>query len=91
MSAVGGASQPKDETPAEELPRVDKAPVEAYLAEATDVPPLRARRASLAVLSARRPLDRLVLSSYVEPMEWAKPKEDTPTPDQEAARALINY
>ena len=32
-----------------------------------------------------------MLSSYVEPMEWARPIEDAPTPDQEIARALINY
>ena len=33
----------------------------------------------------------LVLSSYIEPMEWARPTEDAPTPDQETTQALINY
>ena len=76
----------EDETLARELPCVDKESVEA-----TGVPPPWARRASSAVHSARRPLDRLVLSSYIEPMEWARPTEDEPTIDQETTRALINY
>ena len=29
---------------------------------------------------AWRPLDRLVLSLYAEPMEWARPTEDASTP-----------
>ena len=57
----------------------------------TDAPPSLARRACLAVDGAQRPPDRLVLSSYVKPMKWARPTEDAPTPNQETARALINY
>ena len=91
LFVVGVASQPKDETLIEELPHVAKASIEAYLTEATGVLSPLARWASLTVLGGLRPLDRLVLSSYVEPMEWAKPKEDAPALDQEAARALINY
>ena len=91
LFAVGVASQPKDDTPIVELLRVAKASIEAYLAEATNVLSPRARWASLTVLGGLRSLDRLVLSLYVEPMEWAKPKEDVPALDQEAARALINY
>ena len=76
----------EDETPVGELPRVDKESVEA-----TGVPPPWARQASSTVHSARRPPNRLVLSSYIEPMEWARPTEDEPTLDQETTRALINY
>ena len=90
-SAIGGASQSEDENPARELPRVDEASIEASLTEATDVLPSQARQAILAVLCAWRALDRLVLSLYIEPMEWAMPKEDALAPDQETARALINY
>ena len=37
------------------------------------------------------PLDRLVLSLYVEPMVWAKPMKYALALDQESALALINY
>ena len=99
-STVGDASQHssrkacsalEDETLAEELPRVEEVPVEASLAESIGAPPPRARRASLEVLGAQRPPDRLVPNSYVEPMDWARPTEDAPAPDQEIARAFINY
>ena len=43
------------------------------------------------VHGARRPPDRLVLNSYVEPMEWARHTEDALATDQETVRALINY
>ena len=56
----------EDETPAGELPRIEEASVKTSLAEATGMSPLRARRASLAVHSARRPPDKLVLNSYIK-------------------------
>ena len=96
-SAVEGAAQDtscavlEDEVPIGEFPLVDDASIEASLVEATNALPHLARRASFAVDSARRPPDRLVLSLYVKPMEWAKPTEDAPALDQETARALINY
>ena len=43
------------------------------------------------VHGAQRPPDRLVLSSYIKQMEWAKPIKDALTPDQETTRALIDY
>ena len=58
----------EDEIPARESPRVDDASIEASLVKATDTPP-RARWASLTIDGVQRPLDRLVLSSYVELME----------------------
>ena len=51
------------------------------LVEATGASPPLARRASFAVDGAQRPLDRLVLSSYIEPKEWVRPMEDVPAPD----------
>ena len=81
----------KDEVSIGEFSRVDDASIEASLVEATDAPPPRARWARFAIDDARRPPDRLVLSSYVEPMEWARPTEDAPALDQETVRALINY
>ena len=53
--------------------------------------PSWARQDSFVVDSALRPPDRLVLSLYVKPMEWARPTEDALTPDQETNQALINY
>ena len=100
LSIVGGASQDasrnpyaalKDEVPTGEFPRVDDVSVEASLIEVTDEPPPRARWARFTIDGARRPLDRLVLSSYVKRMEWARPIADVPAPDQEIAWALINY
>ena len=89
LSTVEGAIQDascaalEDEIPAREFPRVDYASVEASFVKVTDAPPSQARRAHLTVDGAQRPLDRLVLSSYVELMEWVKPTKDTPAPDQE--------
>ena len=40
---------------------------------------------------ARRPPDRLVLSSSVKPMEWARLTEDAPALDQETAWECIIY
>ena len=62
--------------------------LEASLVEGIGAPP---PQTSLEVHGARRPLDRLVLSSYVEQMEWARLMEDAQALDQETARALINY
>ena len=62
-------------------------PIEASFAEAIGAPPSRARRVSLVVHGARRPLDKLVLSLYVMPMEWASPMEDAPALDQETTGA----
>ena len=57
----------------------------------TDAPPLRARQACFAIDSDQRPPDKLVIRSYVKPMEWARPTKDAPVLDQETAPALINY
>ena len=65
--------------------------VKASLVNATDALPLQARRACFAIDSAQGPPNRLVLSSYVKAMEWVRPTEDAPAPDQETAQALINY
>ena len=81
-----------DGTLAREPPCVDEALIEASLTEATGVPPSQSKRVSLGVLGARRPPDRMVVGSYIEPMEWViRPIEDEPTLDQEAARVLISY
>ena len=71
----------EDETLAKELPHVEEVPVEASLAESIDAPPLRAKRASLEVLGARRPPDRLEPNLYIELMDWARPTEDAPALD----------
>ena len=93
---IGGAAQDasrkacaalEDESPIGEFPRVD----EASLAEATGELESLAIRAIFVVDSAQRPPDRLVLSSYVKLMEWARLTEDAPALDQEISRALINY
>ena len=70
----------EDEVPTREFSLVDDASVKASLVEATDAPPPQARWADFVVDSARKPLDRLVLSLYVEPMEWARPTEDAQAP-----------
>ena len=81
----------EDETLVGELHLVNEALVEASLVEPIGVPLLRAKLASLTIRGAQRPPDRLVLSSYIERMEWAKLTEDAPAPNQETAWALINY
>ena len=70
---------------------MDDAFVEASLVEATNALPLRARLARFTVDGARRPPNRLMLSSFIEPTEWAKLMEDALNLDQEISRALINY
>ena len=79
----------EDEVPAREFPLVDDASIKASLVKATDALPSWVRWASFNVDSAWRPLDRLVHSSYIEPVEWARPTEDALAPDQETVRALI--
>ena len=96
-SAVWGVVQDascvalEDKILTEEFPRIDDAFIRASLVEVTDAPPPRARRTHFAVDGTRRPPDRLVLSSYVELMEWSRHTKDAPALDQESARALINY
>ena len=79
-SIVGGATEDafrsayavlEDEIMVGEFPCIDDAFVKASsLVEVIDAPPpSRARQAHFAIDGTRRPLDRLVLSSYVEPME----------------------
>ena len=63
----------EDDIPIGEFPYVDEAYVKASLVEETGASLPWARWASLAVDGARRPLDRLVLSSYMKPLEWARP------------------
>ena len=93
-STVKGAAQDafrkaytalEDQTPVEELPRVNKAFVEA-----TGAPPL-AKRASFVVYGAQRPPDRLVLNFYIDSIEWARPTEDALGPEPETTRALIDH
>ena len=81
----------EDETLVGERPHVDEAFIEASLLEATGVAPPQPRRVRLIVHGAWKPPDRLVLSSYIEPMEWARPTKDALAPDQETAQAFINY
>ena len=99
-SAVGGAAQDssrnyyatlEDEVPTREVPSVDNAYIEASLVEVTNASPLWAKQGRFMVDGAWKPPDMLVLSSYVEPVEWARPTEDASAPDQETTRALINY
>ena len=54
--------------------------------------PLQARRSSLATFDARKARlpDRLVLGSYVKPMEWARPSMDTSVPNPDAAQSIID-
>ena len=100
LSSIGGASQDasrkacaalEDEIPTREFPHVDDVSIKALLIEATGAQLQLARWASFAIDGAQRPPDRLVLSLYVEPIEWVRPMEDVPAPDQEIARGLINY
>ena len=99
-SAFGGVAQDasrnayatlENEIQAKEFPRVDDASTEASHIKATDAPPPRAKRARFVVDGVWRPPNRMMLSSYVEPMEWAKPTEDAPALDQETTWVLINY
>ena len=75
----------------EEPPSIDGTSIGAPIVEATGVPPSQARRISPALPGAWRPLVRLMLGSYVKPLEVVLPKKDALAPDQEVARVLINY
>ena len=81
----------EDDIPTGEFPRVDDTSIKASLVEVIDTPPLQARQARFLVYGARRPPNRLVHSSYVEPMEWARPTEDALTLNQVTAWELTNY
>ena len=58
--------------------------------EAGGLPPW-AKWPSLALSGARktRPPDKLILGSYVMPLEWNRPLADALTPNQEVARLLV--
>ena len=60
-------------------------------AEELGGPPPRATRPSLALFGARRtrPLDKMILSSYVKSLEWSHPVAGAPTPYQEASWLLV--
>ena len=47
----------------------------------------------MEVIGARkaRLLDRLMLGSYVKPMEWAHPSINTLAPSPDVARSIIDY
>ena len=80
------ASQ-EDGALAEGPPNTYQVVSEAPSTETIVGPPLQARRSSLATfnaLKARLP-NRLVLGSYVKPMEWARPSMDTSVPSLDAA------
>ena len=47
----------------------------------TDAPPPWVKQACFAVDGIRKPPDMLMLSLYVEQMEWAKPMKDAPAPN----------
>ena len=65
----------EDRAPAEEPLLNDKVANEALPIEEVGGLPPRARRPSLALSRARRtrPPDKLILSSYVKPLEWSRP------------------
>ena len=56
-------------------PKDDQAVSEAFAAETTICLPLHAKWSSLIIPSSRRVrlLDRLMLGSYVKPIEWGRP------------------
>ena len=45
--------------------------------------PPRSRRPSLALFEVlrTRPLEKMILDSYVKPLEWSRPVVDARTPD----------
>ena len=53
--------------------------------------PPQANRHSLTLYGARRtrPPDKMILNSYVKPLEWNHPLADVSTPDKEVAQLLI--
>ena len=56
-------------------PLADKIAKEALLAEEAGGPPPRAKQPSLALSEARRtrPPNKVILGSYVKPLEWSSP------------------
>ena len=85
-------ASPDDETPAGGPPNANQVVSEAPAAEITIGPPLQARRSNLTIPSTRRARlpDRLMLGSYVKPMEWGHPLVDKPTPGLDEARSIID-
>ena len=81
----------EDQAPTGETPLDDEATNDALHVEEVGGPPPRSRRHSLALFGAlrTRPLEKMILSSYVKPLEWSRPAVDAPTPDYEAARLLV--
>ena len=73
-------------------PNADQAVSEAPSIETTVGPSLHARQSSLVILGAHKPTlpDRLMLGSYVKPMEWDHPSRDISTSGLDAARAIID-
>ena len=72
-------------------PNGGQAVIEAPAAEITIGQPLQDKQSSVTILGARRARlpDRMMLGSYVKPMEWGRPSVDTPTPSLEDAWSLL--
>ena len=47
----------------------------------TDAPPPWVKQACFTVDGIGKHPDMVIISLYVEPMEWAKPMEDAPAPN----------
>ena len=73
-------------------PNVDEAVSKALTAETTIGPSLQARQSNLTIPDIGRVglPNRLMLGSYVKPMEWGCPSVDTPTPGPYEARLIID-
>ena len=82
----------EDGVPAGGPPNVDEVISEAPSTETTVGPPLMARRSSLTTSSARKARlpDKLVLGSYVKPMEWARPSVDKSALGLDVAWSIID-
>ena len=81
----------EDRTRAREPPLDGEVANEALSTEEAGGPSPQARQPSLALSGARgtRPPEKIILGSYVKPLEWSHPSANTPTPDQEAALLLV--
>ena len=77
----------EDLAPVGGSPNADQVLGEAHSEAATD----RAFLARLAMAGPRmaRMVDRMVLSSYVQPMEWDHPSVDAPVPGLETTQSII--
>ena len=75
----------------ESLPLTTRLQMRLFLQKKRVACRLEARRPSFALFGARRtrPPDKLILGSYVKPLEWSRPPANTPAPDQEAALLLV--